>query len=130
MAKTKTVAANHKNRERAAFNRAQEAEKLRGKLKGGIYLGNIHRSVTELGSLQTKVKASKNTKTNKDAVTQTIQKCKAQADIIKIKLDANFKLLAKLLPDLKAFEHTDPDGNNPFASFVETMAQATKDAGK
>ncbi len=126
MAKTKTQSLHDQVKTRKAHNRALEADKLRSKMKGVEYLRQITGDMTRLTALQKSVKDAKNTKKNDFVVSDTVLRCKAQADIIKIKLDTNFKRLNKVIPDLKAFEHTDPDGNNPFADFMEVMADATR----
>ena len=130
MAETKRAAADRQLRQRAAQNRILEAEKLRNKFKCSEYIRQIADDMKELGVLSNSIKKVKNTKTSPDKVGETIAKSKARADIIKIKMDTNFKRLNKIIPDVKAFEHSDQNGDNPFEGLIGLMKQATIDNTK
>lgn len=49
---------------------------------------------------------------------------------LSIATNKRLSLLNKYLPDMKAVEFTDPDGNNPFSDFIGLITQATKDQSK
>lgn len=126
MSQTKTAAASQRLRQRAADNRAIRQETLREKFQGTEYLRQITNSYKELENASSSVKKAKATKKDPFVVAEVIAKADCLVRIEKVKIDTNFRRLAKVLPDLKSIEISDPHGNNPMGVFAEALIEASK----
>jgi len=127
---------------RATVNRRTREEALRAELKAKEYLRQIQLDYDELHKLMliiTALKAKRLTKAQATALNKLddytdarfqLEKCAARRDILKAKLDVNFRRLKFCLPELKSIALTDSNGDNPFAQFLDTLVQATKDSTK
>lgn len=106
---------------------AEQREALRQKFKGVEYLRQIDKGMTELDGQKTKVSNAKNTADNPYLVQDTQAKADCVTRIVKLQMDVNFRRLAKVLPDLKQYEFTDQDGNNPLGTLAAALAAAVSD---
>lgn len=102
-------------------NIAIRKQELRDRLSGMKLMESIERRSNELVQLSEDIKKAKNTEKNKTAIVTTINKSLARARIISVALDTSFRMLAKVLPDLKSIEVTDNDGNSVFTAFLEAV---------
>ncbi len=91
---------------------------LREKIAAGNHHHHILTSIEELGKLDAEVKEIKNMDKPQQAKYMT------RLAFLKTKLDAQFKLLNKYLPDLRSLEFRDEEGENPFASAAKAWAEA------
>ena len=124
---------------RHSFNRQVRQEGLREELKAKEYIRQIGLDYTELGKLIKRVKVLKANKLTKETAKILgrlhsyslckfeLEKCMAEKEILRNRLDVNFRRLKFCLPELKSIELTDPGGNNPFSQLLEMMINATKD---
>lgn len=87
-----------------AKRKADTKSALRDKFKGVQYISQIARDYVELGKIDTIVKNAKSGKLDLLAVQSAIDKANCRVKIIKVKMDTNFRRLAKVLPDLKSLE--------------------------
>ena len=106
----------------AARNRARNAEIFSEKAKGNERIRQILDDIAEFKKLSDAIAKAKNSKASPYHVSTTITKNEARARILNHRVTANFKLLAKLWPDLKSVELSDPEGNNP----IEALGHALK----
>lgn len=129
------------SRAKAQKNRQARYDALREELKAKEYIRQIQNDYDELQKLIPKIERAKSEKLVAKAkgksglkgygeANLTIQKCLAQKEVLKLKIETNFKRLKFVLPELKSVEITDPEGGNPFAQFIELMTQAAKDNSK
>lgn len=112
------------NRTYTQKRRLEAREALRDKFKGVEYIRQIEESYQELCKLDRTVVEAKNTKQAPFHIQQTLDKAETRHKIIKTKIDTNFRRLAKVLPDLKSVELTDPNGNNPLSTLIEVFRDA------
>lgn len=125
---------------RKAQNIAIRKEQLREKMKGIEYLRQIENDYKELDKQQelvatAKVKIIDHIKVvgGKEIVIKghdtkeleiAIVRAEAVGKLLKIKMDTNFRRLAKVLPDLKAVELTDGEGKNPLGGLADALRSA------
>jgi len=126
MAKTKLQTQNDRIKDRAAQNRFIRQEEYRDKVKGSKLLTALGKDFDRLTALQKVVVEAKNSKDKPFQVRTILAKADTEHKIIKTKMDANFKLLNKLLPDLRAIELRDPAGDE--TDLGSTLAAALRDA--
>lgn len=93
------------NRTHAQRRRAETRDALRLKMKGAEYIQQIAKDYTELTALDKSVKSARGAAN----VAIATEKAKTRVQIIKLKMDTNFRRLNKVLPDLKAIELVAPD---------------------
>lgn len=122
---------------RAEENKAIRREALREQLQAKEYLRQIQLIDDELKTLNQELKdlGFDGRKTSKAAIAKqlnendlAINKADTRVKVLKTRLDLNFKRLNKVLPDLKAVELSDPNGNAPFSSFVDAVRELTQSA--
>lgn len=91
---------------------------LREKIAAGNHHHHILKTIDELGKLDAEVKKIK----CMDRADQA--KYMTRLAFLKTKLDAQFKLLNKYLPDLRAIEFREGEEGNPFATAAKAWAEA------
>ena len=98
-------------------------EVMRDRMKGTEYQDQIDNDYAELLAMSASVDAAKNSNDNQSAVRDVIAKADCRAKIIKIKLDVNFRRLAKVLPDLKQIELAvdDDDDVTPVQIIIQAV---------
>ena len=122
---------------RSQYNRAARQDQLREMLQGRSYirqLRGIHSELIELGESAKNLKlaeASSEKPFPRDAFNSEMEKLEMRRKLLKDRTDLNFKKLAKVLPDLKQVEITDPDGNTfeTFASAVIALREGVNSEG-
>ena len=108
---------------RRAYNRALEADKIRTRMNGIVIVRELKYDLDELGAIASEAK-------DKGRLTEDEGRAKlVRIGALKIRVDAHFKKLAKIVPDLRSMELGDKDGNNPFAPFAEAIMRAASAAG-
>ena len=110
----------------ARDNRRQDrADELRERLQGVAYLTQIEKAVKQLTNIGNTLKRHQKTMQPHEVAV-----IKTRISAIKLAAEINFRRLAKLLPDLRAVEFTDPDGNNPLSGLVDAIMRNQKDNEK
>ena len=136
MAETKSTKLKKEIAQRSAINRARRQEDLREKVQAGQALEEIARCTKELSDLDQEVKHVKlERKENEDGSVElvlpgvVISKADCRTRILARIIDTKFKLLNKVLPDLKQIELTDPQGNSfeTFANAVSALNRANEE---
>jgi uncharacterized protein YwgA len=100
--------------------KAAQYDALRDKMKGIEYIGQMNKSMIALNKELTKLQRKKILGDGEKNLIDT------RIKIIKEQINLNLRRLKFVLPELKAVEITDPNGNNPFAQLGETIATITK----
>lgn len=103
---------------------AEQRDALRLKFQGVAYLRMILADMKEMNEQVTNVKKARSTKANPHRASIVQSKADCITRMLKTKFDTNFKLLAKVLPDLKQVEIADPEGNNPLGTLAAALASA------
>lgn len=104
---------------RAEANRKMRQDALREKLQGHVYLQQIEKSRKDLDALSMRLHKERATMT---AVEVTAARARIKA--IEAVVNLNFRRLAKVLPDLKSLEISDPDGKNPLDALAAALGRA------
>lgn len=122
----------------AVRRQAKNREELRAKFKVGEYvrqLGICHDELADINEQMEKAvikKYAKPKKTKKKQlkrlalVQMQLELLHARKEIIKAKIDLNLRRLKFCMPELKAIDFTDGDGNNPLNAFAEAVAAMGK----
>jgi len=113
-------------RTRAIANRIQNQEDLRNRIANTKLMNDVEALLKDVANINKLL----NSRKRKNITTEEKNFFSIKLDALKISINIKFKLLAKVLPDLKSVELSDPNGNNPFAEFVEMITKATKDTMK
>jgi len=107
-------------RSRVTRIKQTQREEVRKKMKGLEYVRQLELCMEQLSS---EYKKLSNTKmialANKDVIDLRIR-------IIREKINLNIRRLKFVLPELKAIELTDADGDNPFAKLGAVISELTK----
>lgn len=110
---------------RKRLNKAARQEALRDELSARAYINNLVRIDKDLRKL------------GQEAYNQRkrMGKSEASAHMIKVatlkeRAAINFRLLNKVLPDLKGIELSDPQGNSPFAGLADLFKKAVQDTSE
>lgn len=115
-------------RKRGDFNRKYRQEAYREKLKFAAAVNQLHKDLEELGKLDAELAKMKTTPSAKNALQNDIitQRALARRKVLQTRIETNRWIVGKHVPDLKAVEVSDPDGNNPFAEFAAAMREGVK----
>lgn len=97
---------------------------------GAAQIKGVNSALRELVSMQKEVKRAVNTKLKPTFVLDTIYRTDARAKILKVELDARFRLINKQLPDKKAIQLGDADDKNPFDKFADALKGAVSASSK
>lgn len=117
------------NRTRTQKIRAEQQEAIRAKFKGIEYVRQLEELSKEYDKLVgetfrvIKARASAEGKAELILFSAQLDILKFRLDTYKAKADLNFRRLKFVLPELKAIELTDPNGENPFASMAELLKE-------
>jgi len=103
---------------RSAKNKKINQVLLRQKIAAGNHHAHILKSIDELDKLDAEVKKIK-CMTREDQA-----KYMTRLGFLKTKIDAQFKLLNKYLPDLRSLEFKESDEGNPFVTAAKAWAEA------
>lgn len=114
---------------RAVRNKQLRQEELRKKLQGLEYIRQLELCAKEYDSIiddLNKAKTAKAKLTRKDKeelamISMKLDILAAKRDTLKQKVDLNLRRLKFVLPELKAVELSDPEGNSPLAGLVGTL---------
>lgn len=115
--------------------RSQKLKKLhrdevRKKFKGNEYVRQLELCGDQLEELNASLKvATKKKLTAKDKITvmalnSQISCLELKLKIVKEKINLNLRRLRFVLPELKSVELTDPQGNNPFSGFIDSLKES------
>ncbi len=99
----------------------ERQDELREKLQCSEYLAQIEKISQDLEKINRLLKRERKKLSANE--TGTI---KTRILALKTRAEINFKRLAKVLPDLKAMEIIDEDGNNPLKSLIEAIVKSQK----
>ncbi len=130
-AKKSTALTLPSNNSRAMKNRTIRREATREAIKNMNLITSISKDLSELKTLDSDVKKINVKAHGKgnvifpaevDIARVEVAKIKVRADIIATKINSKFRLLAKTLPDLKAIQLTDEDGNDLVKDFMDAVA--------
>jgi hypothetical protein len=97
------------NGKRAALNKRLRAHDLRQRISGGKLLEKIERDLARIEVLETRILSFE----EGGYSTANHKKSMGALNAAKIKLNARFKLLNKLIPDAKDSNFDDPDNDPP-----------------
>ena len=103
---------------RAKMNKAINQDALRQKIAAGNHHHHIIKTLDEVSKLHDEVKKKKILDKGEQAAYMT------RLGALKTKLDGQFKLLNKYLPDLRSIDFKDDSGNNPLAEAAKAWAMA------
>lgn len=107
------------NAKRRAKNKAINQAHLREAIAAGNHHHSITRTLDKVDKLYENLTARKTPMTREDQA-----KFMSQLAALKVKLDSQFKLLNKYLPDLRSIEFKEGEGANPLAQAAEAWAKA------
>ena len=110
----------------AENRRTTRQNELREKLKCEAYLINIEKISNELSKLSALLKRRAKPKSEEKLSTLEISAHKVRILALKTQVDIEFRRLAKVLPDLKAIEILDEDGNNPLSGLIAAIMRTQK----
>lgn len=127
---------------RAAMNRAYAAAQIREKLKGGVILNALRNIDAELRAIGIQLRRGtpamgpagqpievEGAQVTRDMTPAEERRLVLRLQVLKQRADLNFKKLAKILPDLRSVEVTDPSGANPLEPLLNAMRDAARDGG-
>lgn len=103
---------------RAMINREINQRELRAKIAAGNHHYHILKTIEELDKLYDAQRNKKKMDRGEQALFMS------RLGALRTKLDAQFKLLNKYLPDLKMVDFGDGQGNNPMVDAARAWAQA------
>lgn len=106
----------------AAKRQQQRREELRERLKGIEYLRQWDECGIQLKEIRADLK-----KNIRRYGPDEVANIRAQIAAIQARIDLNSRRIAKILPDFKAVEFTDSQGENPFETFAAAVARALGD---
>jgi len=108
----------------ARDNRRQDRQDdLRELLKGMEYIRELEAISKELTKMGNKLRRLQATG---GADSTLVSVAKTRIQVLKLRADINFRRLAKVLPDLRALELTDAEGNNPLQSLMDAIVRTQK----
>ena len=104
---------------------------MRKKFKANQYLTQLEQSYVELDQMAKELEVAKiqkkksvGNKAKTAEIAQLIDILQVRMNVLKMKIDLNFKRLKFCVPELKAIELSDPDGNSPMAGFSQMLKEA------
>lgn len=128
--------------QRAAMNRAYQADRIRQRMSGVQIIAAIAKTERELASMSRRLNEryqpidSVTQKPAVDAAGHPVMRPVVEDDeqrvmmlrlqVLKQRSDINFRKLAKILPDLKGIELSDPQNGNVLAPFMKALAEAAQ----
>ena len=123
-----------KTNNKSRVNRIKDAsrEEIRKKFQALKYIEQLEKSAERLEEIIEKINKlsvikAKLSKADKDRIYLLRLQSDAlimQRDTIKVQIDLNLRRLKYCVPELKAMELSDPDGNNPLKSIAEVFREA------
>lgn len=123
-----------KHKSRAFRIKEVQREEIRKKFKANEYIRQLEQAYKEYETIAKELATAKirkkETKGSRDAIAELntqIDLLRIRLDVIKGKIDLNIKRLKFCVPELKAVELTDGQGNDPFSTFaaaVKAMSEA------
>lgn len=128
------MAANKGNnvKDRARINRQVRQDELRAKFQGVQYikhLDELAKEYTKVRKELDKATAIKQRLTAKDReqkrdINETLNVIRLKLDVIKQQVDLEIRRLKFVVPELRAVELTDSEGDNPLNPLVRVLQQA------
>lgn len=106
--------------QRAKRNKEINQRNLREKIAAGQHHSKIVMTIDELGKLDSEIKKIK----VGDFTREHQAKYMTRLGALRTRLDAQFKLLNKYLPDLRSIEFREGEEGNPFATAAAAWASA------
>ena len=103
---------------RRAINKAINQQLIREQIAASNHHGRILQTLEQVAQIHEEAK-KKGVRTREKQAEHTVR-----LGALKIILDTQFKLLAKYLPDVRAIEFKEGDGENPFAVAAKAWAEA------
>ena len=103
---------------RAEANKKINQQALREKIASGNHHAHILKSIEELGKTYDEIAKIKIMDKGQQAKYMT------QLAFLKTKMDGQFKLLNKYLPDVRAIEFQEGESGNPFTTAAKAWAEA------
>jgi len=107
----------------AAYRRRQLQEELRLKIQGSQHLSKLRVIVEDLDDVQRELHKFRHVYKQTE-----VSNARARIEALRVKSDITFRLLAKVLPDLRAIELEAGEGSDLLSMLVNAVRSAHEDA--